>query len=79
MCNSYHVPLLAATYRKNGPLLPSVQTCKGSPLSRREIEKESEGVKHAINCPDSQLQPKGRGKSEYMYSRGMSPDRNVRR
>ena len=48
--------------RNHDPLLPSVKTCKGSSLSRKEIESKNEGVKHAINGPDSQLQPKGRKK-----------------
>ena len=38
--------------RKDGPLLSSVQTCKGSSLSKREIEKANKGlgVKCTINC-----------------------------
>ena len=37
------------TTRKDGPLLSSLQTCKGSSLSRREIKRANVGVKRAIN------------------------------
>ena len=47
--------------KKDGPLLISVQTCRGSSLSRREIERANEDATSVFHCSNNQFQLQGRG------------------